>query len=1122
MKPIWSLVAIGWSATAVTAALSAPAPETAAPQPAARASTEGAEFFEKRVRPLLAERCFACHGEKIQQGGLRLDSRAAILKGTETGHVVLTPGNPEKSALIQVLHYTGAVKMPPAGKLAPAEIETLTRWVRMGAPWPAPSKQEADGSKQSGDADATWAFKPVRLPAVPAVKLRAWVKSPIDAFILAGLEKRGLTPARWADRRTLIRRATFDLTGLPPTPAEVEAFVNDRSPDAWAKVVDRLLASPRFGERWARHWLDVARYCDSFDARLLSPTAPPSEMDVADAWRYRDWVVRAFNTDMPYDQFLTNQIAGDLLPAPTAGGLNRDGIIATGFLALGNWGGGDADKEKLLTDIADDQVDTVSRAFMGLTVGCARCHDHKFDPISTKDYYGLAGIFFSTHILANVGPKTNGPPMLRIPLVSPAEQAERQARAERMAALEKRLSETRAARYAALAAELQPEAAKYMLAAWDSRAGAQPLEQYAQGHGLRAYALRQWRGFLGVDPDHLLTTAVRDVKGVRGVHSWRGAADCPNALINTTDQPVSILTFKVPPHGVTVHPGPRSGVILAWMSPISGTVSVTGKVTDADPNGGDGIAWVVRRRGAGSPEELATGDIPNGGEQAFSAGKNADRLSRIAVRQGEELQLVVLPKADYVCDTTLVQLRIAAADGSKLWDVSKDLTVDPLAGNPHPDGYGNAAVWRFADAGENSPGTSDARLAAWSRAAAGGDRAALESAAAELAKLIPASDPKNPFRIQNSADETELSAPAREEIMAVARELDGVRAVKEPPLEYANGAQDGGVPGSPQAGVHDVKVHIRGRYDRLGDPVPRHFPVVLAGEQQPSITQGSGRLDLARWLARRDNPLTARVIVNRIWQHLFGQGIVRTPSNFGKLGERPTHPELLDWLATDFIAGGAPNAQRPTPNAHPWSVKKLIRQIMLSAAYQQSSVPAAEALRKDPDNRLFGRMNRKRLEAEAIRDNLLAVTGRLGSEMGGVATPDFGSPRRSLYLRAVRSDRSGFGPLFDVADSTASVDRRSESTVAPQALFMWNGPFALESAGALAKRLLDESADGDSERITRAYKMLYGRPATADEVKIGEQFLAASRGTDGAKADLRAWKEYAAVLLCANEFIYVD
>jgi hypothetical protein len=320
--------------------------------------------------------------------------------------------------------------------------------------------------------------------------------------------------------------------------------------------------------------------------------------------------------------------------------------------------------------------------------------------------------------------------------------------------------------------------------------------------------------------------------------------------------------------------------------------------------------------------------------------------------------------------------------------------------------------------------------------------------------------------------------------------------------------------------------------------VPRHFPVALAGEQQPPITQGSGRLELARWLARPENPLTARVMVNRVWQHLFGQGIVRTPSNFGKLGERPTHPELLDWLATNFVAGvgpsafgvnGAPpNAQHPTPNAQPWSIKKLIREIMLSAAYQQSSVPTAAALKRDPDNRLFSRMNRKRLEAEAIRDNLLAVTGRLGAEMGGPATPDFNSPRRSLYLRAVRSDRSGFGPLFDVADSTASVDRRSESTVAPQALFMWNGPFTLESAKMLAKRLLAENAVDDASRIGQAYALLYGRPATAEEVKVGRQFLAESRNAaadgkaDAEAVDERAWTEYASVLLCANEFIYVD
>jgi cytochrome c553 len=707
------------------------------------------EFFEKEVRPLLVEHCLKCHGEDKPKGGLRLISRESVLKGGDTGAAAVA-GKPKESLLIQVVNYTDSLQMPPKRKLSDRQIAILTRWVQLGLPWPrstANKETEGGGAFHISDEQRRfWSFQPMKAVPPPKVRDTAWPNSALDCFLLAPLEAKGLRPAKPADKRTLLRRVTFDLTGLPPTPQEMEAFLRDDKPGAFGRVVDRLLASPAYGERWGRHWLDLARYTDSFDARLN----PGNEMEINDSWRYRDWVVQAFNRDLPYDRFVTAQIAGDLLPGRD--GINRDGTIATCFLAVGNWGGGDADKEKLLTDIADDQVDAVSRTFLGLTMACARCHDHKFDPISTADYYALAGVFFSTHILLNVGPKTNGPPMLRIPLVPPAEV------------------ETR---------------------------------------------------------------------------------------------------------------------------------------------------------------------------------KKAKK-----------------------------------------------------------------------------------------------------------------------------------------------------------PIPYANGAQEGGVPGSPHAGVHDVRIHIRGRYDRLGPLVPRRFPEILAGREQKPITNGSGRLDLARWLTRPDHPLTARVLVNRLWQHHFGEGIVRTPSNFGKLGRAPTHPELLDWLALEFVRSG-------------WSIKHMHRILMLSSAYRQSSEAMPETLKSDPDNLLFGRMNRRRLESEALRDSILAASGRLNRTMGGPAVRDFTLPRRTLYLATIRSDRSGFGPLFDAADSTVLVDKRTISTVAPQALFLLNNPFVLAQTQALAKRIVVADKD-ETARIQRAYHLLYGRPPTTEEVAIGRDFLQRSGGGES------AWREYSEVLLCANEFIYID
>lgn len=786
-----------------------------------RAADPGASaantFFETQIRPLLVEHCQKCHGETKPKSGLRLTSRAAVLKGGATGPAAV-PGKPEESLLIQAIRQDGDLKMPPNARLTPSQVDQLTRWVKLGLPWPENrADQSIVAARQAQHGEITdeqrrfWSFQPLHWTSPPAIHDTTWPRSAIDPFILAALEARGLRPALPADKRTLLRRATFDLTGLPPTPGEVDAFLADEAPDAFANVVDRLLSSPHYGERWGRHWLDVVRYADSHDARIV--TGAGSIMDMTEAYRYRDWVVDAFNQDLPYDQFIINQIAGDLIAPKEPDGINIPGIVATGMLAIGNWGGGDADKEKLLTDIADDQVDVVSRAFLALTVACARCHDHKFDPIPTEDYYSLAGIFFSSHILQDPGPKTNGPPMLRIPLIPKAQ-----------------------------------------------------LERYKQDQARLAEVERQ-----------------------------------------------------------------------------------------------------LRKAGR---EELA----------AVAAG------------------LPLSPAG------TLV------------------------------------AAWQF------------------------------HNRQTDLVRL-------------------------REKLEALKKSL--------PVIAYANGVQEGGCPQSAQAGIHDVCVHIRGRYDRLGKRVPRRFPRILAGENQAPITQGSGRMELARWIASPSNPLTARVMVNRIWQHHFGEGIVRTPGNFGKLGERPTHPELLDYLAQQFIDSG-------------WSIKAMHRAIMRSAAYQQASVATPETLKADPENRLFGRFNRRRLEAEEIRDALLAVAGRLDHALGGKASQDFNRPRRTLYLMTIRSDRSTFRELFDAADSTAIIDRRSESTVAPQALFLLNHPFAVAQAKALTERVRPDRFTDSRRGIELLYLILYGRPPTAPEIEIGQAVLA-SAGTSQQR-----WEEYCQVLLCVNEFIYID
>jgi hypothetical protein len=492
------------------------------------------------------------------------------------------------------------------------------------------------------------------------------------------------------------------------------------------------------------------------------------------------------------------------------------------------------------------------------------------------------------------------------------------------------------------------------------------------------------------------------------------------------------------------------------------------------------------------------------------------------VRVGESLQLNVYPKGDYSCDTTMLEWEISEVDGQKrIWNLNGDIADDLLAANPHADRLGNADVWYFRDLAEkksNEPPESG--FAEWRRKTEIGPTPSWKDLSASAEKiqteLLTVSRtngsyaafavPKGAFWAPLRNDETIFSASSSATLRAARAELAELRKNPPPPIAMAHGLQDGGVPESPHAGIHDVKIHIRGRYDRLGDVAPRGFPRLLAGEHQSAITVGSGRLQLAKWLTDPQNPLTARVMVNRIWQHHFGEGIVRTPNNFGKLGSPPTNPELLDYLAHCFIDSG-------------WSIKAMHRKIMLSAVYQQSSVPEPATLAADPENDLSGRMNRQRLDAEELRDSLLLAAGKLDPAFGGPALRDLNNPRRTLYLMTIRSDRSNYRALFDAADPTAIVEQRNVSTVAPQALFLMNNPFVIAHAKSFSERTVNSAAD-NRDRIRWAYDTLYARPPTAEELRVGLDALKSEKGEKNDTANV--WLEYCQALLCANEFIYVD
>jgi hypothetical protein len=686
--------------------------------------------------------------------------------------------------------------------------------------------------------------------------------------------------------------------------------------------------------------------------------------------------------------------------------------------------------------------------------------------------------------------------------------------------------------YAAFAGSLLPQVADYLLASWDY--GHRPADQagvsvdsFAAGRRLHGFALRRWINYLAgprAGAFRRLDQPVRDYDDEPGIQVWRVAAERPWWAYNSTDHEVPIETFLLPPHSVAVNPGTEGGAV-SWRSPVAGRVQIAGRLTDLDPYDGVGVAWRIDRVSRQGRCELASGVLASGGAMRLDQGRLASRLESVRVEPGDLIQLQVgLARGDAHYDITAVELTIACQDGAASWDLARDVGSDFLAGNPHGDARGNPGVWRFDDvAGSHRAGRMpavDGLLAGWDAAVAGGagNRPAIEHAARALAGQVAAAGPEHPlvldltgvespFRVDHRDDGRYLGPEARAEIRRLEVELHAART-RVPPVSYALAIQDGGPRYGPYPGIQDARLYIRGNYAQPGRRIPRHFPEVLAGPDPPTIPQGSGsgRLELARWIARADNPLTARVMVNRIWQHHFGAGLVRTPSNFGRRGEPPTHPELLDWLARRFVESG-------------WSIKAMHRRILLSAGYQRSSRAPAALRAVDPENRLWGRAIRRRLEAEELHDSLLALAGRLEDHPGGPADSDPARPRRLIYQGTKRTGRSDFGSVFDRADSALHVELRTISTVAPQALYLMNHPWVLEQARGLAHRPEVAAATDPARRIAILHRLVYGRPATDEEIALGRRFLAAApTGPDPETP----WELYAHALLMTNEFLFVD
>ena len=1105
--------------TTILSLLTLLATSTAVPLTAAETAgddPQAAAFFENKIRPVLVTKCLECHGADKQKGGLRLDSREAALEGGDSG-AVLVPQEPMKSLLMDVISYRSDIKMPPKSKLSEAEIADLTTWVKLGAPWPnskpttTPSPATtSEPTVITAEQKAFWAFQPIADPVPPTVKNEAWIQSPLDRFVLAELEANHFQPAPAADKRTLIRRVTFDLTGLPPSETEIDAFLADDQPGALGRLVDRLLESPRYGERWGRHWLDVARYADS--------NGLDENLAYASAYHYRDYVVRAFNQDKPFDDFIREQIAGDLLPDSGQPDLQRDRLTATGFLCLGAKMLAEDDPVKMQMDFIDEQVDTVGRAFLGLTIGCSRCHDHKYDPLPTADYYSLAGIFKSTKTMENFSVVAR---WQERPIATPEQLAARQAQQAKIDAQKAAVQVLVTQGNEALLAKARSHVGLYLLAATRQQQLAALLDQ-AQVRG-NTPELKTLPGVILIEAEDFQRGNVlkdRETYG-QGIGVLVNAGPTPN---------FSEYDIQIPTAGDYqleiryAAAGARPSKLL-----IDGEVrkpDATSKATGSwNP---DTQTWFVEgiyRLAAGSHIVRLENPGPF---------PHIDKLL-LTPASGPAGTLVELPESDYqplagITRQFAAVLEKSSSDPKSIWTAwqqfRKDqrLTVDEKTPeNQVARLLGSTPPASLAELAQRYQAAFDAAAAAWKAQQSDPAQQSLKVLADAGLEAFRAAaiDPKGIFEVPADA---EASFPA-EAVASLKAARDQLKDLELALPKFTE------VMAVSDQTPENLKIHLRGSHLTLGRETPRQFLRVIAGDQQtPLGPDRSGRLELANWLTSPDHPLTSRVIVNRVWQWHFGEGIVRSPDNFGRLGERPTHPLLLDWLATRCMENG-------------WSLKRLHRLIILSSTYQMSTTYNAAAAQQDPENRLLWRMNRQRLEVEEIRDALLAVSGALDDTMGGthlqtgnrqyvtstanVNPAVYQHYRRSIYLPVIRSALYELFQAFDFADPSVLNGRRDQTTVAPQALFMMNSALVLEQSQRLATMLLAKAELDTAGRIHLLYVKTYGRPPALVEVQRDQAYLerfrlAAAGKVPEAEVELRAWRSLCRAVLAANEFLYIE
>jgi hypothetical protein len=937
-----------------------------------QATREQVEFFEAKIRPILVQHCYQCHSAEAKelQGGLKLDSREGVLQGGDGGPVV-KPKDPAASRLIKALKWE-ELEMPPDGKLPAGIVADFERWIEMGAPDPRVAGATAAVERQTIDfakARKHWSLRPLDAPMLPAVKDAAWPRSPLDTFVLSRLEGSGIAPSPQADKRTLLRRLYFDLVGLPLSFEELQAFQADGAADAFERQADRLLASPRYGERWARHWLDVARYADTKDGVLMYG----DDRIRPYAYTYRDYVIRALNEDLPLDDFLADQLAADR-HAPKDQPWR---LAAMGYLTLGRM------FDNNLHDVYDDRIDTVTRGMMGLTVACARCHDHKYDAITQADYYALYGIFASSEA------------PLELPLTASAEETPGFAEFEAKAApIRKKLADHIDSQYATLLETARQRVGDYLVRIATTKPD--PLETAIY--------------YLSLSPDDLRPQIV---------HRWRKYVE----KRGTTDDPV----FR---------------------------------------------PWSELMR------------IEANGEEAFAA-----RAAEIAARW---------------------QAVPEGLSPGRINPLVKELLARQAPRSREQVARAYGELFRQTYEASKTSGTASG---------------ALSEAQKQLLEVVTGEG--NPISFPRNHAYLYMARVERGTFYSLQNELDKL-AVTTP------GAPPRAMVLVDQEKLHDPRVFIRGNPSQPGEAVSRRFLELLGGSDDRPFTTGSGRLDLARAITALDNPLTPRVLANRIWMHHWGEPLVATPSDFGTRSTPPANPELLDWLARELrgervqesgfeVPGGEspPSASGPAP----WNLKRLHRRIVSSATWQQSSADRPEARKADPDNRLLWRAWRRRLDLEAMRDGMLAVSGRLQLEMYGRPVNAAGDPanrRRTLYGLVDRQDVPGMYRAFDFASPDQTAERRPNTTTPQQALFAINSPFVAQQARELAGRPEIAACASDRQRIQKLYEWILLREPTAGEFSSLQAFLQAAAGEPPAEGNLTPLAQLAQVLLLTNEAMFVD